>query len=319
MKTKVTEMFGIETPIFAFSHCRDVVVEVTNAGGVGVLGTTRMSPEQLEAELKWIDDHTKGRPYALDLALPNKLDAVRPMRDREIALPKEHIDFVERILADAGIPPLPDDEHREFMESSPGYTLTSQGGMELIEVALKHPQIKLVVSALGIAPKEMIDLLHAKVGNGFKFLQEHPWRRNRWRHFGKAHFSSRQPPPGPIVCQLARARFGHINSILPFAPIRVTIFRPEIELVIRCLRSPIVNQWLGGQSCSGLRQIKGEQPGYAIMVADDEYRFTLLLQLPPRPFDAGGGLLVPAHSAQGVHITWQSSPGYRSDDVGVVQ
>jgi len=55
------------------------------------------------------------------------------------------------------------------------------------------------------------------------------------------------------------------------------------------------------------------------MVADDEYRFTLLLQLPSRPFDAGGGLLVPAHSAQGVHITWQSSPGYRSDDVGVVQ
>jgi NAD(P)H-dependent flavin oxidoreductase YrpB (nitropropane dioxygenase family) len=50
MRTKVTEMFGIETPIFAFSHCRDVVVEVTNAGGIGVLGTTRLSPEQLEEE-----------------------------------------------------------------------------------------------------------------------------------------------------------------------------------------------------------------------------------------------------------------------------
>jgi NAD(P)H-dependent flavin oxidoreductase YrpB (nitropropane dioxygenase family) len=162
MKTKATEMFGIETPIFAFSHCRDVVVEVTNAGGMGVLGTTRMSPEQLEAELKWIDDHTKGRPYALDLALPNKLDPVKPMRDRDVVLPKEHIEFIERILADAGIPPLPEDEHQKFMESSPGYTLTSRGGMELIEVALKHPQIKLVVSALGIAPKEMIDLLHAK-------------------------------------------------------------------------------------------------------------------------------------------------------------
>jgi NAD(P)H-dependent flavin oxidoreductase YrpB (nitropropane dioxygenase family) len=162
MRTKVTEMFGIETPIFAFSHCRDVVVEVTNAGGMGVLGTTRMSPEQLEAELKWIDTHTKGRPYALDLALPNKLDPVKPMRDRKVVLPKEHIEFVDRILANAGIPLLAEDEHQKFMESSPGYTLTSQGGMELIEVALKHPQIKLVVSALGIAPKEMVDLLHAK-------------------------------------------------------------------------------------------------------------------------------------------------------------
>jgi NAD(P)H-dependent flavin oxidoreductase YrpB (nitropropane dioxygenase family) len=80
MRTKVTETFEIETPIFAFSHCRDVVVEVTNAGGMGVLGTTRLSPEQLEEELRWIDSHTNGRPYALDLALPNKLDPVRPMK-----------------------------------------------------------------------------------------------------------------------------------------------------------------------------------------------------------------------------------------------
>ena len=162
MKTKITDMFGIETPIFAFSHCRDVVVEITNAGGMGVLGTTRMSPEQLETELKWIDDHTRGRPYALDLALPNKLDPVKPMRERDVVLPKEHIEFVERILKDAGIPPLPEEEHQQFLDSSPGYTLTSRGGMELVEVALKHPQIRLIVSALGIAPKEMVDLLHAR-------------------------------------------------------------------------------------------------------------------------------------------------------------
>jgi NAD(P)H-dependent flavin oxidoreductase YrpB (nitropropane dioxygenase family) len=162
MRTKVTEMFGIETPIFAFSHCSDVVVEATNAGGMGVLGTTRLSPEQLEEELRWIDNHTNGRPYALDLALPNKLDPVRPMKDREIALPREHVEFIEKILDEAGIPPLPPDEHEKFQASSPGYTLTSQGGMELIDVALKHPQIKLVVSALGVAPKERIDLLHER-------------------------------------------------------------------------------------------------------------------------------------------------------------
>jgi NAD(P)H-dependent flavin oxidoreductase YrpB (nitropropane dioxygenase family) len=167
MRTKVTEMFGIETPIFAFSHCRDVVVEVTNAGGMGVLGTTRLSPEQLEEELRWIDSHTSGRPYALDLALPNKLDPVRPMKDRAMVLPREHVEFVERLLDDAGIPTLPAHEHEKFEASSPGYTLTPQGGMELIDVALRHPQIKLVVSALGVAPKEMIDLLHThglKVG-----------------------------------------------------------------------------------------------------------------------------------------------------------
>ena len=43
MKSRLCEMFGIEAPIFAFSHCRDVVVEVSKAGGMGVLGMARMS------------------------------------------------------------------------------------------------------------------------------------------------------------------------------------------------------------------------------------------------------------------------------------
>ena len=38
MRTPITERLGIEFPIFAFSHCRDVVAAVTNAGGFGVLG-----------------------------------------------------------------------------------------------------------------------------------------------------------------------------------------------------------------------------------------------------------------------------------------
>ncbi len=167
MRTKTTEMFGLDAPIFAFSHCRDVVVEATRAGGMGVLGTTRLDPEQLEQELRWIDDHTNGRPYGLDLALPNKMEKVRDMADRDLVLPREHIAFVDTLLADAGIPPLPSDEHEKLHLGSPGFRLTAEGGMELIEVALKHPQIKLVVSALGVAPPDMVELLHAhgiKVG-----------------------------------------------------------------------------------------------------------------------------------------------------------
>jgi len=162
MRTVATEMFGLDTPIFAFSHCRDVVVEATRAGGMGVLGTTRLDPEQLEQELRWIDDHTNGRPYGLDLALPNKMEKVQPMTERERVLPAEHIRFVDDLLTRAGIPPLPPHEQDELQRQSMGYRLTAQGGMELIDVALRHPQIKLVVSALGVAPGEMIDLLHAR-------------------------------------------------------------------------------------------------------------------------------------------------------------
>ena len=38
MKTPICEQLGIEFPIFAFSHCRDVVAAVSKAGGLGVLG-----------------------------------------------------------------------------------------------------------------------------------------------------------------------------------------------------------------------------------------------------------------------------------------
>ena len=31
-------MLGVEFPICAFSHCRDVVAAVSNAGGFGILG-----------------------------------------------------------------------------------------------------------------------------------------------------------------------------------------------------------------------------------------------------------------------------------------
>ena len=125
MRTRATEMFGLDAPIFAFSHCRDVVVEATRAGGMGVLGTTRLDPEQLEQELRWIDGHTGGRPYGLDLALPNKMEKVRPMADRDLVLPAEHIAFVDKLLADAGIPPLPADEQQKLDDQSPGFRLTA--------------------------------------------------------------------------------------------------------------------------------------------------------------------------------------------------
>ena len=60
MRNVLCETLGVQFPLFAFSHCRDVVAEVTRAGGMGVLGIVSMSPEQLEAELSWIDERVHG-------------------------------------------------------------------------------------------------------------------------------------------------------------------------------------------------------------------------------------------------------------------
>ena len=69
MENRLCEMFGIEAPIFAFSHCRDVVVEVSKAGGLGVLGLARMSPQRVDAELgQSRRDREPGLPRADDIA-----------------------------------------------------------------------------------------------------------------------------------------------------------------------------------------------------------------------------------------------------------
>lgn len=49
-----------------------MVAAVTNAGGFGVLGAASHTPEQLEHELAWIDDHVHGRPYGADIVAPDK-------------------------------------------------------------------------------------------------------------------------------------------------------------------------------------------------------------------------------------------------------
>mgnify|MGYP006220030907 CR=1 FL=1 len=73
MKSPICEMLGAEFPLVAFSHCKDVVVAVSKAGGVGVLGAVGMSPEILEQELKWIDERIDGMPYGVDVLIPNKM------------------------------------------------------------------------------------------------------------------------------------------------------------------------------------------------------------------------------------------------------
>ena len=111
MNRELTDMFGIEYPIFAFSHCRDVVAAVTNAGGMGVLGALAFSPEQLELELNWIDEHVNGRPYGVDVVMPVKtVDRDAGLSDtsdigsqlREM-IPQTHWDYVDKVLADHGV------------------------------------------------------------------------------------------------------------------------------------------------------------------------------------------------------------------------
>lgn len=163
MRNRMCEMFGIELPIFAFSHCRDVVVEVSKAGGLGVLGMARMSPQKVREELKWIDDHVDGRPYGIDILMPTTFQEAGESKFAPDRLfPEEQLRFVRRLLDEAGIPPLPVAEaaqiERELVST---FTFTPRESAEMIDIALNHP-IKLIVNALGSPPKDLVERAHAK-------------------------------------------------------------------------------------------------------------------------------------------------------------
>ncbi|MCV7169318.1 nitronate monooxygenase [Mycobacterium manitobense] len=152
MKLAICAQFGIDFPLFAFSHCRDVVAAVTNAGGFGVLGATAYTPEQLDQELSWIDDHVGGRPYGADIIVPAKFEgkgenlSTGQLADR---IPAETKDFVAKLLAEHDIEP----EERPRLGGS---SLSGDTGRDLLDVAMSHP-IKLVANALGVPPDYMIE------------------------------------------------------------------------------------------------------------------------------------------------------------------
>ena len=157
MRTRICEMFGVEIPVFGFSHCRDVVVEVTKAGGIGVLGITAFTPDQLELELKWIDEHVGGRPYGVDMLLPAKSEKIQnrgDVMDIEAIIPRTHRDFAESLLSKYNLRPLPE---RTTMRRRSGEEVAE----ELLDISFRHP-VALMASALGVAPSHIIEKAHSK-------------------------------------------------------------------------------------------------------------------------------------------------------------
>ena len=163
MRTPLCDDLGIEFPIFAFTHCRDVVVAVSKAGGFGVLGAVGFSPEQLEIELQWIDEHIGDRPYGVDIVIPNKYegmdanmsgdDLAQMLRDM---VPQENLDFARKLLADHGVPV--QDEAEDNTMQLLGWTEAT--ATPQVEVALQHPEMTLIANALGTPPPEVMDLIH---------------------------------------------------------------------------------------------------------------------------------------------------------------
>jgi NAD(P)H-dependent flavin oxidoreductase YrpB (nitropropane dioxygenase family) len=162
MHTPICDDLGIEFPIFAFTHCRDVVVAISKAGGFGVLGAVGFTPEQLEIELNWIDEHIGDHPYGVDIVIPNKYEGMDSNLSAEeltsmlqSMVPAETLDFGRKILLDHGVP-LPEDEENSLQLL--GWTEAT--ATPQVEIALQHPKVTLIANALGTPPADMITHIH---------------------------------------------------------------------------------------------------------------------------------------------------------------
>jgi NAD(P)H-dependent flavin oxidoreductase YrpB (nitropropane dioxygenase family) len=154
MVANIKEMTGAEFPLFAFSHCRDVVAAVSRAGGFGVLGGSGFTPESLREAMDWIVDHAEGRPFGIDILIPENLDYGAEFTAEQLVerIPAKHRDFTIDLLARHGVP-LSEAEaiDRHLPQTSP------QLGEALLDIAFDYP-IRLIANALGIAPPRMLEL-----------------------------------------------------------------------------------------------------------------------------------------------------------------
>lgn len=164
MRTELAKQLGIDLPIFAFSHCRDVVVAVTKAGGMGVLGAAWMTPEELEMSIDWIAREVGDKPFGVDLVFPGTggEDEEKSPEEYLKQIPQEHLSFVKKLLDDAGIADLsPADRDAYMAEYATKMAMTNKKSKEQLEISL-NKSVSLVVGALGVTPTWVVDAAHAK-------------------------------------------------------------------------------------------------------------------------------------------------------------
>ncbi len=104
LRTKLCDMLGIEFPIIAFTHCKDVLVAVINAGGFSVLGEAMHSPDEIAADTKWIRDRIDGKPFGIDLVLPASVPPAGTLDELAAEIPESHRQFAKTIKEKYDVP-----------------------------------------------------------------------------------------------------------------------------------------------------------------------------------------------------------------------
>jgi NAD(P)H-dependent flavin oxidoreductase YrpB (nitropropane dioxygenase family) len=158
VRTTLCSLLDIQYPIVGFTPSEHVAAAISRAGGLGVLGCVRFNdPADLDAALTWMDAHTDGRPYGVDIVMPATVPAEGTPVDLSQLIPAPHRDFVEQTLLRLGVPPLPDGSPAGDGVLGWLHSVARQH----VEVALAHPA-RLIANALGSPPPDVIARAHER-------------------------------------------------------------------------------------------------------------------------------------------------------------
>lgn len=158
MRTELSEQLGIEHAVFGFTPFPAVAAAISRAGGFGVLGAVRYrEPGELARDLDWMQEHTDGRPYGVDVVMPARRAEGVTEAEVEAMIPEGHRRFVRETLARHGVPELAEGEESSWRITG----WMEEVARSQLDVAFDYP-VTLLANALGSPPADVIRRAHER-------------------------------------------------------------------------------------------------------------------------------------------------------------
>ena len=155
LHTKLCDSLGIEYPIVAFTHCKDVVAAVINAGAFAVMGETHHTPEEIEADIKWIREKVGSKPFGIDLVFPASVPPMGSIEELKSKIPEAQRAFTEDIKKRHQLP-----EPKKEPELYELGWMTQDVPRKQLEVVLDE-KVAVMASGLG-SPVFILEAAHAR-------------------------------------------------------------------------------------------------------------------------------------------------------------